>query len=78
MANGFTILVTWPEMRDGKHVQETWYAHIPQQLDAVKAVQEACGALNDAKIEILGALSHDSLVEYRVPEDGVQRNKTLN
>lgn len=78
MADGFTILVTWPEMRDGKHVQETWHAHIPQQSEAVKAVQEACGALNDAKIEILSALSHDSLVKYRIPEREVRRNKTLD
>ncbi len=51
MADGYTILVTWPEFRGRRHVQDTWYAHIPDQGDAVKSVQEACGALNDAKIE---------------------------
>lgn len=32
---------------------------------AVKAVQEACGALNDAKVELLGSLSESALREYQ-------------
>lgn len=75
MADGYTILVTWPEFRGGLHVQDTWYAYIPDQADAVKAVQEACGALNDAKIEILGPLLHESLIENGVPEGAVKPDK---
>jgi hypothetical protein len=72
-ADGYAILVTWPELRDGKHVQEVWYAHQGDQLEAVKAVQEACGALNDAKVELLGSLSASSLFAHGVPKGRVRR-----
>ena len=78
MSDGFTILVTWPEMRQGKHIQETWHAHVPQQSDAVKKVQEACGALNDAKVEILGTLPHDALVALEIPEGQVRKGRDLD
>lgn len=71
MADGFTILVTWPQVSDGKHVQDTWYAHLGDQAAAVRAVQEASGALNDAKIEILGPLQHDELLAHAVAEGEV-------
>lgn len=72
-ADGYTMLVTWPEFSGGRHVQETWYAHLGDQTEAVKAVQEACGALNDAKIEILGTMSRSDLLGNKVPEGGVRR-----
>lgn len=72
-ADGYTILVTWPELRDGKHVQEVWYAHQGDQLEAVKAVQEACGALNDAKVELLGSISASSLIAHGVLKGCVRR-----
>ena len=75
MADGYTMLVTWPQMAEGQHVQETWYAHIAGQTEAVRAVEEACGALNDAKIEILGPLQHESLTECGVPEGAVIKSR---
>lgn len=27
-AAGYAVLVTWPEVRDGKHAQEVWYVHL--------------------------------------------------
>lgn len=77
MANGYEILVTWPEVKHGQHRQETWYAHIPGQAEAVKAVENASGALNDAKIEILGPLLHTSLVRQDVREGEVRKHKDL-
>lgn len=67
------MLVTWPEFSNGRHVQETWYAHLSDQTEAVRAVQEACGALNDAKVEILGPASHADLLNNDVPEGSVKR-----
>lgn len=72
-AAGYAVLVTWPEFRGGKHVQEVWYAHHGDQLEAVKAVQEACGALNDAKVELLGALSQSGLLAHGVSKGNVKR-----
>lgn len=77
MSDGFTILVTWPQTNGTKHRQETWYAHVSGQADAVRAVQEACGALSDAKVEILGALLHCSLLEAGVAEGGVRKQRDL-
>ena len=73
MAEGYIMLVTWPQMSGTAHVQDTWYAHIPDQTEAVRAVQNACGALNDAKIEILTHLSHDRLLELNIREGTVER-----
>jgi hypothetical protein len=72
-AVGYAVLVTWPEMRDGKHVQDVWYAYQSEQLQAVTVVQEACGALNDAKVELLGPLSEAILREHNVPPGGASR-----
>ncbi|WP_155248808.1 hypothetical protein [Bradyrhizobium japonicum] len=72
-AAGYTILVTWPEVRDGKHAQEVWYVHLGDQLEAVKAVQAACGALNDAKVELLGSLSESRLLAHGVPDGNAKR-----
>lgn len=60
-AIGYAVLVTWPEFQRRRHVQHTWYAYHGDQTEAVKAVQDACGALNDAKVEILGPVSKATL-----------------
>ena len=72
-AAGYAVLITWPEMRNGKHAQEVWYACFSEQLQAVRAVQEASGALNDAKVELLGSLSESALRDHGVPSRGVKR-----
>ena len=69
-AAGYAVLITWPEMRDGKHVHDLWYACFSEQLQAVRAVS---GALNDAKVELLGSLSESALREHGVPSRGVKR-----
>ena len=73
MTDGYTILVTWPQMSEGRHTQDTWYAHLADQTEAVRAVQEASGALNDAKIEILSPLSHQDLLDLDVPEGKITK-----
>jgi hypothetical protein len=77
MANGFTVLVTWPEIMNSEHRQETWYAHIFGEAEAVKAVQEACGALNDAKVELFGPLLHSSLANLGIPEGEARKQNDL-
>ena len=72
-AAGYAVLVTWPEVRDGNHAQEVWYVHLGDQLEAVKAVQAACGALNDAKVELLGSLSESRLLAHGVPDGNAKR-----
>jgi hypothetical protein len=72
-AAGYAVLVTWPEMRNGKHLQDVWYAHLGGQLEAVRAVQEACGALNDAKVELLNHLSEAALQDHGVSAGAVKK-----
>lgn len=77
LADGYTILVTWPQHEGGKHKQDLWYAHLSDQADAVKAVQNACGAMDDAKVEILSHLSEHSLREHGVSKRAVKRGPPL-
>lgn len=49
--------------------QEIWYAHVGDQIQAVKAVQDACGALNDAKIELLRSIAYSALVDHGVAKE---------
>ena len=72
-ADGYEILITWPEFREGRHDQAIWYAHIGGQTEAVRLVQQASGALNDAKIEILGPATGDFLNEHGVARGDVRR-----
>ena len=72
-AEGYTILITWPQVSEGRHLQDTWYAHLADQAEAVRAVQAASGALNDAKIEILGPIGHKELLKLAVPEGEVAK-----
>lgn len=77
IADGHTILVTWPQLEGGKHKQDVWYAHLSDQAEAVKAVQNACGAMNDAKVEILSHIAEDSLREHGVSKGAVKRGRPL-
>lgn len=72
-ADGYAILVTWPEYSGGQHKQEVWYAHLEDQTEAVIAVQNACGAMNDAKVEILGALNEELLLQHGLTKGDVRR-----
>jgi hypothetical protein len=72
-ADGYTILVTWPQYSAGQHKQDVWFAYLSEQAAAVQAVQNACGAMNDAKIEILGQASKDALLEHGLSKGAVKR-----
>lgn len=43
----------------------------------MKAVQNAWGAMNDAKIEILGHMTADALREHGVPKGAVKKGDLL-
>jgi hypothetical protein len=73
IADGYTILVTWPQHEGGKHKQDVWYAHLSDQTEAVRAVQNASGAMNDAKVEILGQVAEQTLVEQGVARGAVKK-----
>jgi hypothetical protein len=77
IADGYTILVTWPQYEGGKHKQDVWYAHLSDQAAAVKAVQNASGAMNDAKVEILSHMDEDSLRDHEVPQGAVKQGPPL-
>ena len=72
-ADGYEILVTWPDFREGHHDQEIWYANVSDQAEAVRLVQQACGALNDAKIEILAPAAEAFLANHVVRAGEVKR-----
>lgn len=76
MLEGFSILITRPRGQDP--YQEAWLAHIPDQADAVVAVQNAAGELNDSKVEILNAMSHSELSEAGVLEGQVRKEEGLS
>ena len=75
MSDGYSILITRP--KDLEPFQETWLAHLANQADAVKAVQNAAAELNDSKVEILNGLSHAELMKLGVAEGRVQRQGTF-
>ncbi|MGY4432808.1 hypothetical protein ACVWWO_005285 [Bradyrhizobium sp. F1.13.1] len=77
IADGYTILVTWPQVSGDRHNQDVWFAHLSDQADAVKAVQNACGAMNDAKVEILGHMTADTLRQHDVPKGAVKKGDPL-
>lgn len=70
-AEGYTILVTWPQYSEGEHKQDVWFAYLSDQAAAVQAVQNASGAMNDAKVEILGQASKVALLEHGVSKGAV-------
>ena len=73
ITEGYTVLVTWPDFSIGRHKQEVWYARFSEQADAVAAVQNASGALNDAKIEILSSVAEQTLVEQGLARSTVKK-----
>lgn len=77
IADGYTILVTWPQLSGDRHNQDVWFAHLSDQAGAVKAVQDASGAMNDAKAEILGHMTADALREHGVPAGAVKKGDPL-
>lgn len=77
IADGYTILVTWPQISGDRHNQDVWFAHLSDQAEAVKAVQNASGAMNDAKVEILGHMTADMLGEHGVLKGAVKKGDLL-
>lgn len=77
IADGYTILVTWPQLASNQHQQDVWFAHLSDQAQAVKAVQNASGAMNDAKVEILSHMTADVLRECGVAEGDVKKGDPL-
>ena len=78
MSDGSTILVTPPKVRNNAtHVQETWHANIPQQSEAVTAVQEERGALNDANRNLECTFSRISS-QTRIAEGEVRKSRELD
>ena len=76
-ADGYTLLVTWPQFTGDHHRQDVWFAYVSDQAAAVKAVQNACGAMNDAKIEILGHMTSNSLQAHGVKKGAVREGPRL-
>lgn len=77
IADGYTILVTWPQISGGQHKQDVWFAYLSDQAEAVKAVQNACGAMNDAKVEILGHMTTETLREHGLSKGVVKKGDPL-
>ena len=73
IADGYTILVTWPQVSGDRHDQDVWFAYLSDQAEAVIAVQNACGAMNDAKVEILSHMTADGLREHGVSKGAVKK-----
>lgn len=72
-AIGYSVLVTWPEVQDGKHRQDVWYAYLSDQAEAVRAVLDASGALNDAKVELLGPMEESDFHDYEMSPGSVRK-----
>ncbi|MBJ7401895.1 MAG: hypothetical protein JHD07_00705 [Bradyrhizobium sp.] len=77
IAVGYTILVTWPQLSGDQHKQDVWFAHFSDQEEAVRAVQDASGAMNDSKVEILGHMTAETLREHGVPKGAVKKGDPL-
>lgn len=76
MSDGFSILITRP--RGQEPYQEDWIAHIPHQTDAIVAVQNAAGELNDSKVEILNTMPHSDHANAGVDEGPVRKKEDLS
>ena len=63
MADGYVVEVRTPPLAGGESVKEIWYAHIPDEKRAIKAVRKAAGAGKDTAVNVVRAESHKVLLE---------------
>jgi hypothetical protein len=75
MSGGYMILVRTPRLGDRvEDWKEIWFAHTPDMERAVKAVETGSGAVEGAKVTVIGTVRHAVLVDQLGVPEGEARS----